>query len=144
MCPNSHIPISPFKWVITSRFASFIGSYAVNFSVSRSGTDCSRITFGLSVNEGGTKRRRFVRGSDYGNEKPLRGVEQDLAATLLQDALTLPLAHEATYGEQVDVGRVRQLFIGDVQNEAIGNPVPNGLRKTHQKVGKFLPSRVAR
>jgi hypothetical protein len=78
------------------------------------------------------------------DEKPFRRAEQDLAATLLQDALTLPLVQKATHVKETNVGRVRQLFIGDVQNEAIGNPLSNSLRKTHQNVGKFLPSRVAR
>ena len=124
-----------------------IGSYTVNFPVSESYADCPRITFGVSVVEqvrGETTLRRFVRASDGVNEKPLRRAEQDLAATLLQDALTLPLAQQATHVKEINVGRVRQLFIGDVQNEAIGNPLPNSLRKTRQNMGKFLPSRVAR
>lgn len=87
---------------------------------------------------------RFVQASNGVNEKPMRRTEQDLAATLLQDALTLPLVQQATHVKETDVGRVRQLFIGDVQKEAIGNPLPNSFGKTHQNVSKFLPSRVAR
>ena len=89
-------------------------------------------------------RRKFVGASDGANEKPLWRAEQDLAATLLQDALTLPLVQQATHVKETNVSRVRQLFIGDVQNEAIWNSLPNSLRKTRQNVGKFLPSRVAR
>lgn len=106
-----------------------------------------RITFVVGVIEqvqGETTLRRFVRASDGVNEKPVRRYEQDLASTLLQDALALPLVQQAAHVKNTDVGRVRQLFIGDVQNEAIGNPLPNSLRKTHQDMGKFLPSRVAR
>jgi hypothetical protein len=97
--------------------APFIGSYIVNFSVSGSNADCPRITFVVSVIEqvrGETTLRRFVSASDGMNEKPLRRGEQDLAATLLQDAVTLPLVQQATHVKEINIGRIRQLFIGDV------------------------------
>jgi hypothetical protein len=128
-------------------YNALIGSYTLYFSVSESGTDFPHITFRVSVIEqvgGETTLRRFVWASDGVNEKPLRRAEQNLAATLLQDALTLPLVQQATHVKETNVGRVRQLFIGDVQKEAIGNPLPNSFRKTHQNVGKFLTSCVAR
>ena len=83
-------------------------------------------------------------GASLGSkQKFFRRAQQNLATGLNQSALFLPLADQAAGSEMSDVGRLRQLFIRDVQLHASGNLVPDALSQIDQDGGEPLRRCVA-
>ena len=83
-------------------------------------------------------------GASLGSKQKLFwGAQQNLATGLNQSALSLPLADQPAGSEMSNVGRLRQLFIRDVQLHASGNLVSDTLRQIHQDGGKPLRRGVA-
>ena len=76
-------------------------------------------------------------------EQPFRRSEQNLATTLYQSSLTLPLAHQAACSEWRDVRRVSQLLVCDREFNPIRRFLADSAGKGHEYLSKSLPNRMA-
>ena len=74
--------------------------------------------------------------------EPLRRSEQNLAATLYQGTLTLPLAHQAACSEWRDVRRVCQLLVRDLEFNTARCLPADGASKGQQHLSNSLPNSV--
>jgi hypothetical protein len=76
-------------------------------------------------------------------KQPFGRPEQDLAATLYQRTVTLPLAHQAACGKCCDVRRVSQLLICDFEFNTTRGFLADSAGKSHEYLGSSFPNSVA-
>src|SRR5215467_11831824 len=89
------------------------------------------------------KGKNFTTQLGCAEEELFWRAQQNLSTGFNQSALFLPLADQAAGGEMSDVGRLRQLFVCDIQLHAFSDFVTNALGQVDEDGGQPLRSCVA-
>src|SRR5277367_1066414 len=76
-------------------------------------------------------------------EQPLRRTQPQLATALYEGAAASPLTDQAAYRESRDVRCIRQLFIGDIEENTTRRFLANCAGKTSDYLSNTLSSGIA-